>query len=419
MGCKQDFLDSLNHKQPGRIPVDFGATAVTGIHVLCMARLREHYGLEQRPVKVVEPYQMLGLMEEDLRQAMGVTVAGVLPPGNLFGFYNLPPYKEYRTIWGQVVLVPEEFRTKRCEDGSELIYPCGDTSAQPSGRMPSGGYFFDSIIRQPPIDEDKLDYRDNLEEFGAVGEEDLLHFRQESEKLRALDAGGVAGLPGTALGDIAWVPGPNLARPRGIRDVTEWYVSTAIRTDYVHRIFEAQTEIALENLPKLAEAFGDGVQAVFVCGTDFGTQTGQFCSGKTFDSLYAPYYRRINDWIHAHTHWKSFKHSCGAVAPLLPNIIDAGFDIINPVQCSAAGMDPAYLKREFGKDLVFWGGGVDTQHTLPFGSPEQVRAEVLRRCEVFSKDGGFVFNAIHNVQATTPFENVAAMIQAVKEFNGN
>ncbi|MBN2884035.1 MAG: methyltransferase, partial [Clostridia bacterium] len=125
----------------------------------------------------------------------------------------------------------------------------------------------------------------------------------------------------------------------------------------------------------------------------------------------------INGWIHDNTSWKTFKHSCGAVEPLLDNIIKAGFDIINPVQCSATGMDPGHLKKTYGKDLVFWGGGVDTQKTLPFGTPDEVREEVLSRCEVFSKDGGFVFNAIHNVQADTPVENVAAMIKAVKEFS--
>ena len=417
MGNRQNLIDALNHRQPEKLPVDFGGTAVTGIHVLAMARLRQHYGLPG-PVKVAEPYQMLGLMEQDLMDAMGITVAGVLSSGNLFGFDNRPPYKPWRTPWGQDVLVPEEFRTTGGPAGDEYIYPCGDISAPPSGHMPAGGYFFDSIIRQVPFEEDTLDYRDNLEEFGPVGEAELAYLKREADRLRGLDAGAIGGLPGTALGDIAWVPGPNLRHPRGIRDVAEWYVSTVARPDYVHSIFEAQTELALANLPKVYAALSDSVQAVFVCGTDFGTQSSQFCSPRTFDSLWAPYYKRINNWIHANTPWKTFKHSCGAIVPLLPNLIEAGFDIINPVQCSAAGMDPETLKREFGSHLVFWGGGVDTQRTLPFGTPEDVRAEVLRRCEIFGRDGGFVFNAIHNIQANTPVENIVAMAGAVKEFNG-
>jgi uroporphyrinogen-III decarboxylase len=139
---------------------------------------------------------------------------------------------------------------------------------------------------------------------------------------------------------------------------------------------------------------------------------------ETFRELYGPYYGRINGWIHAHTPWKSFKHSCGAIADLIPSFIEAGFDILNPVQISAAGMDSQKLKSEFGKDIVFWGGGVDTQKTLAFGAPEEVRAEVLSRCETFARGGGYVFTSVHNVQADVPVLNIVSMIDAVAEFNG-
>jgi uroporphyrinogen-III decarboxylase len=139
---------------------------------------------------------------------------------------------------------------------------------------------------------------------------------------------------------------------------------------------------------------------------------------KTFRDLYCPYYKQINNWIHSHTPWKTFKHSCGAVSKFLPSLIEAGFDILNPVQCSATGMEPEQLKANFGDQIVFWGGGVDTQRVLPFGTATEVREQVLRRCEVFAPGGGFVFDAIHNVQAGTPVENIVAMLDAVHEFNG-
>ena len=157
---------------------------------------------------------------------------------------------------------------------------------------------------------------------------------------------------------------------------------------------------------------------VVVCGTDFGTQNSLFCSVPSVRDIWLPRYQQINDWIHRHTNWLTFKHSCGAVEPLIDTFIDCGFDILNPVQCSADGMDPTELKRNYGDRITFWGGGVNTQQTLPFGTAEQVRAEVLSRCEVFAPGGGFVFNAIHNVQALTPLANMVAMIDAVKEFNG-
>ncbi len=227
-----------------------------------------------------------------------------------------------------------------------------------------------------------------------------------------------ATLGGTAFGDVAFVPGPGLKHPKGIRDITEWYVSTSSRQDYVHKVFTRQCEIAIQNLERIYAAIGDTVQVVFLCGTDFGTQTSAFCSVKTFRSLYFPYYKQVNDWIHAHTGWKTFKHSCGAISKFLPSMIEAGFDILNPVQCSATGMEPEKLKSEFGDRLVFWGGGVDTQKVLPFGTPAQVREQVLARCEIFAPGGGFVFNTIHNVQAATPIANLIAMIDAVHEFNG-
>jgi uroporphyrinogen-III decarboxylase len=285
--------------------------------------------------------------------------------------------------------------------------------------MPAGGFFFDNIIRQDAIDEEKLNPEDNLEEFGAIAQQDLDWFDRETAAAAAKGLGVVASFSGTAFGDIANVPGPSLRHPKGIRDITEWYVSTASRRDYIHKIFDGQSRIALENLERIHAVVGDRVQAVFLCGTDFGTQTSAFCSVKTFENLYFPYYKRVCDWIHVHTSWKVLKHSCGAVSKFLPSFIEAGIDILNPVQCSAAGMDPAELKARFGDRIVFWGGGVDTQHVLPFGTPAEVREQVLRRCEVFAPGGGFVFNTIHNIQAQTPVENIVAMIDAVHEFNGS
>jgi uroporphyrinogen-III decarboxylase len=122
----------------------------------------------------------------------------------------------------------------------------------------------------------------------------------------------------------------------------------------------------------------------------------------------------MTDWIHAHTEWKVFKHSCGAVESLLPGFIEAGFDILNPVQISAAGMDPVKLKEKYGKNFVFWGGGVDTQKVLAFGTPDDVKKQVRELCSVFSREGGFVFNTVHNIQANVPVENVVAMIDAVR-----
>jgi uroporphyrinogen-III decarboxylase len=285
--------------------------------------------------------------------------------------------------------------------------------------MPASGFFFDTIIRQEPFDESNLNVADNLEEFGEFSEADLAYWTRQAEEASRTDRAVLASFGGMGLGDIALVPGPFMTHPKGIRDVSEWYMSTVLRKDYLHQIFTQQTDIALKNLETAHGIMGNHAQVAFICGTDFGTQDSQFCSAEDFKELYAPYYRKINDWIHRHTTWKTFKHSCGSINPLLPAMIEAGFDIINPVQINASDMDTRMLKREYGDRVTFWGGGVDTQKVLPFGSAEEIRRQVLEQCEILSEGGGFVFNTVHNIQANVPLENIIAMLDAIREFNGS
>ncbi len=415
MNSRERVQQALSHGNPDRVPVDFGSTAVSGIHVSCVEALRRYYGLEPGPVKVHEPYQMLGYLEEDLVAILGIDTVGWMPAKTHFGF-PIRGWKEWRTPWGQEVLVPLDFQVTY-RDKDVYIYPEGDVTAPPSGLMPEGSYFFDAIIRQPEFDPQHLNVQDNLEEFVPLTQEELKHYAAEATKTLATGRATVGGIGGTAFGDISMVPATFLKYPKGIRDISEWYISTVIRQDYIHAIFDYQCNVAIENLKSLHQVVGDQLDVLFVCGTDFGTQTSAFCSTQTFNQLYAPYYKKINHWIHEHTSWKTFKHSCGAVADFIPLFIECGFDIINPVQCSAKGMEPQKLKNLYGDRIVFWGGGVNTQQTLPFGTPEEVRKEVLQRCEIFSKNGGFIFNTVHNIQAKTRVENIVAMFEALKEFN--
>ena len=414
---RKRVLHAINHREPDRVPMDFGGSGVTGMHVSCVAKLRDHYGLEKRLVKVCEPYQMLGLIEGDLKEAIGIDVTPLMSRTNMFGFDNRD-WKPW-TLNGLDVLVPEDFRvTVEPEKGGVLIYPKGDTSARASAHMPRDGYFFDSIIRQKPIDLDNLNPDDNTEQYTLLTDAQLDGIEEDARAVNTGDYAVFASLTNTALGDIAFVPGPDLTDPKGVRDVAEWYMLTASHPEVVHAIFERQVEVGIANLEKIHVRVGDAIDVLFLCGTDFGTQTSSFCSVKTFDALWKPHYAALCAWIHKNTTWKIFKHSCGSSERFFELMIDAGIDIINPVQCSAKGMDPRMLKAKYRDRLVFWGGGVDTQQTLPFGTPAEVRREVLERCEIFSEGGGFVFDAIHNVQAATPVENMVAMFDAVKEFNG-
>ena len=212
--------------------------------------------------------------------------------------------------------------------------------------MPKGGFYFDAISRQLPLDDDHLKVEDNLEEFVPISDEDLSYLGREAERLwTETDKAVVANFGGTAFGDIGQVPGTWLKHPKGIRDIEEWYISTVGRRDFVYKIFERQCEIGIKNLAKIHQVVGERVTAIMVSATDFGQQNGPFISPKAYRDLYQPFNRAVNDWVHKNTTWKTFIHSCGSVWALLEDFIAAGFDILNPVQCSATHMNPFDLKR--------------------------------------------------------------------------
>jgi len=402
---------ALQHKEADRVPLDLGATTVTGMHVSAVYKLRQALALDPpgTPVKVVEPLQMLGEIKLDLIEALGIDTVRLAGTGTSFGF-KLEGWKEWRTLDGTPALVPEGFNTIPEPDGDLLMYPQGDRSAQPSGRMPKGGLYFDPIFRQAPIDDNNLNVEDNLEEFGPLSSAELGHFQREALRLYTeTDKAVILNLGAFSLGDIAKVPGQMLKAPKGIRSAEEWYISLSARRDYVYKIFERQTEINLANLEGIHQAVGHRAAAAYVTGADFGTQNGPLLAPKAYRELFLPFHKQINDWIHKHTPWKTFIHSCGSVFDLIEDFIAARFDILNPVQTSAARMDSGELKRKFGERITFWGGGVDTQSTLPFGSAEDVRGQVRERLRQLGPGGGFVFNAVHNIQAQVPVANVLAM----------
>jgi len=413
---KQNFTNTINHRQPDKVVVDFGSSPVTGIHAVIVEKLRDYYGLEKKPVKIIEPYQMLGELDADLIREMDVDVIGLGGENNMFGIPNRD-WKLHKTFWGQEVLFPGESNFTFNDNGDMLIHPEGDTSVRPSAVMPKTGYFFDAIERQGPVDDSTLKLEDNLEEFGRVTDNDLKYWKEQVRKAGESDKAVLANLGGTALGDIALVPAVQLKDPKGIRGVAEWYMSTLIREDFIKELYDRQTDTAIENLKDFYSVIGNNIDVVYICGADFGTQNSTFCSPDTFARVWLPYYRKVNDWIHQNTGWKTFKHSCGSIISLLDLFIEAGFDIINPVQINAEGMDTKELKRRFGERIVFWGGGVDTQGVFAFGSPQQVKEQVKRQVGILNENGGFVFNTVHNIQANVPFENVVAMLEALKEIH--
>ena len=418
MTSKERVRCAFEHRQPDKVAVDFGGTSTSMINSQVMYGLRDYYGLEKRPPKINDMTTMTAFVEPDLAEVLGCDVQQLNNYGDTYGHVINDQWKEWE-YHGVPILIPASVKIHENGKGGYFVYPQGDDTVEPSGEMPADGFYFDNLTRTPPFDEDNADPEDNAEDYMAVSDAQIAFHKKFFESVKGYNRWINVGPAYMAAGDANNIPGPNIKHPKGIRDIAEWYTAPLLYPEYVEEVFEIGAERSIANLKKYWDAFGSDIDMIAVCGTDFGTQRGLFMSIDTFKEFHLPFYKKVCGWIHENTTWKTYKHCCGGIFPLIPYLIEAGFDALNPVQCSAEGMDPQKLKDTYGKDILFWGGGVDTQKILPFGTPEEVRTQVLERLEIFSKDGGYVFNTIHNIQANTPIANVVAMVDAVKEFNGD
>ena len=413
MTSRERMRKAIHHQQPDRPPLDLGSTLVTGIQAGAYARLRKAIGVGGGPVRVYDPYQMLAEVEEPVKKALGVDTFGIQLPTTMFGYRN-ENWKPFRMFDGTDVEISGHFEYDVLANGDIVQYPKGDRSAPPSGRMPKGGFYFDTIVRQEPIDESALDPKEWVAQTYSAYTDEELRFIEETSRFWYENStySLLGNFWGAGFGDIAVVPGPGVLHPRGIRDPEEWYVSTLTRKDYVNEIFRLQFELQMKNLAAYRQAVGDRIDVVVMSGTDFGSQNGPFISPQAYREMFKPLHKTMNEWVHSHTKWKTFYHTCGSVVAYLDDFAEAGIDILNPVQVSAAGMAAEPLKGTWGDRFVFWGGAVDAQHTLAFGTPQQVREEALRNRAIFGRNGGFVFNNVHNIQATVPTENMLALLRS-------
>ncbi|MDP7396400.1 MAG: uroporphyrinogen decarboxylase family protein [Lentisphaeria bacterium] len=403
MTSRERVLATIEHQEPDRLPVDLGGSIMTGIMAQALARLRQHLGGDHVPTKVYEMYQMLGQVDDDIIDRFGIDVLPVEPHTGMFEIRR-EGYKPWQLFDGTEVLVPGQFEVETDEQGRWLLHEGGDMSRPVAGVMPKDGYYFDGVAEQPldldytppPIDELRPEYT------RGVPTEELEFMAARAEALRPTDK---------ALMLAAY----NYCSPAGSGSIPNWLCVMMTEPDYVSELSAIRTEAVLRNLQDLYRAVGDNIDIVIIDSSDYGTQRAEIFSPDLFEQFYFPYYNAVIGWVHEHTPWKTWKHCCGSIPRLLPYFVESGLDCINPVQCSACGMEPEVLKEKFGDHLTFWGGGVDTQKTLPFGTPDEVYDEVAERIRVLGAGGGFVFNTVHNIQANTPPENILAMYQAVQD----
>lgn len=374
---------ALEHREPDHIPFDLGGSVLTGINKAAYRRLREHLGLPTLDTDIQDPVQQLARVHDDILDRLKVDVRGVDPgkPANAplaTPIAQEGDYYSFTNEWGITWKMPVQ-----------------------------GGLYFD--MRRHPLAE--ADSIADIEKHAWPDPLDPARFatmkeradRYVHEEKRAYILGrNAAGIFEVAL----WV-----------RGFESFFMDLAINPDFADALLDRITEIKMQYWGKALDTVGKNVLIVSEAD-DLATQRGLMISKEMYRRFIQPRHKRLFDHIRSKAQSKVyiFYHTCGAVKDIVPDLIDEGVDILNPVQVSAAGMDTAELKRLFGKDITFWGGGVDTQHMLPRGTPQQVRDEVRRRIDDLAPGGGFVFNPVHNVQGDVPPENYMAMWETLQEF---
>lgn len=406
MNSRERVLKAINHQEPDRVPIDLGGSIVTGIMAGALVQLRRHLGLDDHPVKVYDQFQMLGEVAPDLAEKLGLDVLPVQPEIISFDLRNRD-FKPWTLFDATQVLVPGDFNVEVTPEGDWLMHEGGDPRRSVVARMPHNGFYFDRLDAikwdtdfQPP----------SLETLRRTGwrrlrDEELRYLQDLAQTLRASTD---KALQLTNWGDTALGPGM-------VGSIPEWLVLLVTEPGYVGELMDLAAEVAIDNLERYRQALGENIDIISIDGQDFGSQRSELFSPKLFEDFYEPCYKVQCDWIHRQTNWKVFKHCCGSIPNLIEPMIQAGIDIFNPVQTSAAGMDPRWLKATFGDRITFWGGGVDTQRVLPFGTPQEVYDDVVERIRVFAPGGGFIWSAVHNIQYAVPPQNIVAAIHAVHD----
>ena len=394
MNSRERVLAALNHQMPDRVPLDLGGQQASTISVEAYVKVKNLLGLRTDNVQVMDIWGMMPRVELDLIERLSLDAMEI--PSLYCYRYGIPidKWKPWRMPDGTPVYMPVGFNPVEDSDGSLVIVKDGKAV----GRMPKGGYYFQEFstavgggfeaLAEPP-DPDSV-------EFPLFTDEDL-RFRQGIARNLYEDTDKFL------LTDL----GTNL---RWDTSFTNWLYAVGLDPQRTFELHQKKSENLLVKIKQLVEALGPYVGGLTI-GQDMGTQNREFISPETYDWLIASNYRPVFDWMHQNSDWKVVMHSCGSIYRLIPHMISMGVDVLNPVQCAAANMDPRRLKAEFGDRLVFWGGGVDTQTVLPFGTEEDVRQQVRERIAILGAGGGYVFAPTQDIQATDPPENIVAMYE--------
>jgi uroporphyrinogen decarboxylase len=413
MTSRERILAAIDHREPDRVPLDLGATPSSGISAIAYNNLKKHLGLTGGRTRLYDVVQQLAQPEEAVLSRFRIDAVDV---GRTFNVLDSDWY-DVTLADGSAGQYPVWFHPERQPDGSWIARaPGGEDLAH----MPSGGTFYDQTCF-PYLDGYPDNFGNLKEAMGRVLWAAFAHSPWD----HASDPGFWEELRKRALAlrastdrALMIVCGCNLFEwGTFLRRMDNFMCDVLVDEENVDRLLGALLEIHLATLEKVCRAVGD-VCDVLRFGDDLGMDSGPFMSPDSYARLFKPRHTRLCEYVHRHSGMKTFLHSCGSIYELMPHLIEAGFDVINPVQTNCRNMEPERLKREFGKDICFWGGGCDTRAILNRGTPADVREHVLRRLEILAPGGGFVFNTVHNILPEVPPENIVAMFEAIESFNG-
>jgi hypothetical protein len=407
MTSRQRVWKTVNHQIPDRVPIDLGGMGASGIAVSAYDRLKRYLGL-RTPSRVGSTCSMIAVVEEEVLRRFHVDTV----PLDLAAIVSLSrPASEWvprRLFDGTEVLLPPGTNIAAQADGSWVLLQADGSPS--TFVMPKDGFYFDDLSFNK---SGRIDTK-NFRLISDIPDERLELLRRYGRSLYENTDYALLGWGcGISFLGMSWVTSDATSVTQGLPD--EWMIMLMTEKDACHEMMDRAVDATIQCLKLAHEAVGDYCFAWGIGSDDSGTQRREFIQPRLWAEMIKPHYKQLCDWIHTHTAWKTFLHSCGSVRHLLPHFIEAGVDILNPVQTSAANMDPAQLKGAFGERLVFWGGGCDTQRLLDHGTPEEIRAQVRQRLEVFSPGGGYVFNQVHNIQANVPPENIVAMLDTAYE----